>query len=153
MAQLLNLIGSLTTDGIPSLDKFSDLFKKISGGVDALATMIINTQNTLQNDITAQINKVNLEITNLAVANATYITSRAIGKDVSGMPSAESIVKSINTRIQTELTEIMEKGRKAMFKPFEPAKGGGFKTAKTLKNMSVIHRTKTHRRPAIVSKL
>ena len=48
MAQLFNLIGSLASGGMPSLDKFSDLFKKISGGVDALATMIINTQNTVK---------------------------------------------------------------------------------------------------------
>lgn len=160
MAQLVNLIGNLSTDGLPSMDKFTKLFSNIGGGVDALATMIINTQNGLQNDISGQIAKINEEIKKLAVANANYITNKAIGKDVSGMPSAESIIKGINTRIQTELKDIMEKARNAIMAPLPidpapsgPNHAGGFKKGKTLKKVSVIHRTKTHRRSAVVSKV
>jgi hypothetical protein len=118
---------------------------------------------TLGNDISGQISKINREIKNLAVANATYITNKAIGKDVTGMPSAESIVTNINTRIQTELKEIMEKASKAIMGKLAipaPVSGpnyvGGFKTGKTgktLKKVSVLHRTKTHRRSAVVSKV
>lgn len=161
MAQLVNLINNVK-GGLPSTDKFMALFSKIGGGVDALATMIINTQNSIQNDISGHISKINREIQNLAVANATYITNKAIGKDVTGMPSAESIVKSINTRIQTELKNSMEKANKAILgklgvESTPPVSGpnyvGGFKRAKTLKQVSVVHRTKTHRRSAVVSKV
>jgi len=161
--QFVNLMGNLKNGGVPSMDKFANVFSNIGGGVDGLATMITNAQNSIQNDISGQISKINREIKNLAVANATYITNKAIGKDVTGMPSAESIVTNINTRIQTELKEIMEKASKAIMGKLAvpaPVSGpnyvGGFKTGKTgktLKKVSVLHRTKTHRRSAVVSKV
>jgi hypothetical protein len=158
-AELINLIGGLANGG-PSFSKFTSLFQGIGGGVDSLATMIINTQNGLQNDVSGQISKITGEINNLAVVNATYVATKAIGKDVTGMPSAESTVKSINTRIQTELKDSMDKAGKLILRPLQiepsasgPSQAGGFKRAKTLKNVSVTHRTKTHRRPAVVSKV
>jgi hypothetical protein len=147
------------------------IFSKIGQGIDAFATMIINSQNAVQNDLSGYITKMTDEITNLAVANATYVTNSAIGKNVTGMPSAESLARSLSTRIQDELKRIMEKMSGSILKPLQlpspnpsgpspnPSapivnpSGGGFKRAKTLKNISVIHRTKTHRRSALVAKV
>ena len=163
MAKLLNLVNAASS-GIPSVDKFMGIFSKIGEGVDAFATMIINSQNSIQNDLSGYITKMTDEITKLAVANATYVTTRAIGKDVAGIPSAESIIKSLNTRIQDELKRILEKMSGSLLKPLHVPSptpsgpivnpsGGGFKRAKTLKNISVIQRTKTHRRSALVAKV
>jgi hypothetical protein len=163
MAKLVNLITSIPS-GVPSVDKFMSVFSKIGQGVDAFATMIINSQNSIQNDLSGYITKMTDEITKLAVANATYVTNSAIGKDVTGMPSAESLTRSLNTGIQDELRRIMEKMSGSILRPLQlPApvpsgpivnpSGGGFKRAKTLKNISVIHRTKTHRRSAVVAKV
>lgn len=163
MAQYVNLIGA-SSNGVPSVDKFMSIFSKIGQGVDAFATMIINGQTSLQNDLSGQIFKITDEITKLAVANATFVTTKAIGKDVTGMPSAESIIKTINTRMQDELKKVLEKVQNALLKPLQlPAQspsgplvnpsGGGYRRAKTLKSVSVVHRAKTHRRSAVVSKV
>ena len=162
MAQLVNLIGSATSGG-PSLDKFMKMFSNVGGGVDALASMILNAQTSLQNDLSGLIFRVTGEITKLAVANATYVTSQAIGKDVSGLPSAESIIRTINTRMQDEIKAIIDRGHKAILKPVPVGpplvnptganQSGGYVRGKTLKSMSVVHRTKTHRRSAVVSKV
>jgi hypothetical protein len=159
--QLFNLVDNLTKGGTPSLAKFGNLFQGVGGGVDGLATMIINTQNGLQNDISGQISKITDEIKRIAIANATYLTHQALGKDVTGMPSAESLIKSINERLQSELKDMLERAKKAIMKPFDvaptspsgPILKGGFKTGKTLKNVSVTHRRKTHRRSPVVSKI
>jgi hypothetical protein len=157
MAQLVNLIGSVASGGSP-IEKLMGAFKGFGAGTDGLASMILNTQDSIQKAISGQLLKMTEEIVKLAVINANYVTTRAIGKDITGMVTPESILKSINGRMQSELKGLMDTMRKAIFKPIpigppitNPS-GGGFKRAKTLRNISVVQRTKTHRRPAVVSK-
>ena len=159
MAQLLNLISSITSGGSNPLEKCMGLFKGVGSGTDGLASIILNTQDSIQKAISGQLEKVTAEIIKIAILNANYVTTKAIGKDITGMVTPESVVNLLNTRMQGELKGLLDMMRKAMFKrvplgpPITNASGGGFKRAKTLKNISLVQRTKTHRRSAVVSKV
>jgi hypothetical protein len=156
-SNLFDLVGEIQK-GPPSLQGFGNLFAHIGTSVGALAKMINNTVNTLKLDISGQITKLTVDLNKLAVSNATYITNKALGKNVSGMPSIETLVQEVNKRVQDEIRLNMKKIQTSIFKgPLAALSGGGgdeetsivtHRNNTTRRAESHVHRTKTHRRSA-----